>query len=50
MENIQYYALGLLILIIGFVAVRKIVGCLFRSVLIGILIVILGVLYYYFKH
>ena len=48
MENIQYYALGLLILIIGFVAVRKIVG--FRSVLIGILIVVLGVLYYYFKH
>ena len=50
MENIQYYALGLLIRIIGFVAVRKIVGCLFRSVLIGILIVVLGVLYYYFKH
>ncbi len=49
MDNIYLYAIALLMLIVGFVTVKKIAGCLFKTVLIAILLSVLGVLYYYWK-
>lgn len=50
MENITYYIVALLMIIIGFIVAKKMAGCLVRSIITIVLIVILVVLYYvYFK-
>ncbi|MBO5187581.1 MAG: hypothetical protein J6B91_11210 [Prevotella sp.] len=50
MTNITYYIALLLMIIIGFIIVKKVAGCLIRTVIIGALAVLLGCLYYfYFK-
>lgn len=50
MDNFSYYVIVLLMIIIGFVICKKAVGCMIRSVITFILVVILGMIYYvYFK-
>lgn len=46
MMEYRYYILLLVAVIVGFVAVKKIAGCLLRTVTIAVLIGILGVLYW----
>ncbi|MDO4310132.1 MAG: hypothetical protein Q4C43_05340 [Prevotella sp.] len=50
MENFGYYAILLLMIIIGFILVKRLAGCVIRTVVTLILIGVLAVLYYtYFR-
>lgn len=48
MENFIYYAVALLMIIIGIVVLKKVAGCLFRTVVTIVLLAILAYLYYKF--
>lgn len=48
MENLTYYIVLLLMVVIGFVVVKKIAGCLLKSVFTIILIAIMVALWYFF--
>lgn len=51
MENITYYIVALLMIIVGFVVVKKVAGCLLRSVITIVLIAVLAALYFlYFRN
>ncbi len=50
MENIGYYLLALLILVLGFITVKKVTTCMIKAVVGGIVLIVLAVLYWiYFK-
>lgn len=49
MDNAVYYVVALLMIIIGFVIVKKVAGCLVRSIVTIVLIALLVALYLYFK-
>lgn len=46
MSNITYYVAILLMIIIGFVVVKKVAGCLIRSIITIILIAIIIAIYW----
>lgn len=48
MSNITYYVAILLMIIIGFVVVKKVAGCLIRSIITLILIAIVIAIYWLF--
>lgn len=48
MDNFVYYAVALLMVIIGIVAIKKMAGCVVRLVVAVVLIAILAALYYKF--
>lgn len=50
MENFCYYAILLMMIIIGFILVKRLAGCIIRTIVTLILIGVLVVLYYtYFR-
>lgn len=50
MGNITYYIALLLLIIIGFLIVRKVAGCIIRIIVLMVLITVFGALYYlYFR-
>lgn len=48
MENVSYYIVALLMIIIGFVVMKKMAGCLVRSIVTLVLVAVLSLLYYLF--
>ena len=48
MDNFVYYAVALLMVIIGIVAIKKMAGCVVRLVVAVVLIAMLAALYYKF--
>lgn len=46
MQNITYYIAILLMIIIGFVVVKKVAGCLIRSIITLVLIAIIIAIYW----
>lgn len=48
MDNIAYYGIALLMIVIGFVVLRKLAGCLVRFVVTVVLLALLAVLYYFY--
>lgn len=48
MENITYYIVALLMLIIGITVIKKVAGCLIRTVVTLVLVTLLAFLYYKF--
>lgn len=48
MGNLTYYIALLLLIIIGFLIVKKVAGCLVRSVILIVLTAIFAVIYYKF--
>jgi len=46
MQNITYYIAILLMIIIGFVVVKKVAGCLIRSIITFILVAIIIAIYW----
>lgn len=48
MENAIYYIVALVMIIIGFVVMKKLAGCMLKAVVTTILIVFLGILYFVF--
>ena len=48
MDNIAYYGIALLMIILGFVVLRKLAGCLVRFVVTVVLLALLAVLYYFY--
>ena len=50
LENVGYNAILLLMIIIGFILVKRLAGCIIRTIVTLILIGVLAVLYYtYFR-
>ncbi len=48
MENLVYYVVALLMVIIGIVLIKKMAGCLVRAVVAFVLMALLAILYYKF--
>lgn len=48
MDNFMYYAIALLMVVIGIVICKKVAGCIIKSVITLVLVAILTALYYYF--
>jgi hypothetical protein len=48
MENIQYYGMALLAIIIAFLVVKRVTSCMIQSIVTIVLIVVLGAIYYFF--
>ncbi len=50
MGNITYYIALLLLIIMGFFIVRKVAGCIVRTIVLVVLMAVFGVLYWlYFR-
>lgn len=46
MDNFKYYIILLAIIIIGFLVVKRLAGCVIRTIVTLILVAVLAVLYY----
>lgn len=46
MENITYYAIILLVLIVGFVVIKRIASCFIKAVVTIVLLVLLAAIYW----
>ncbi len=46
MENFKYYIILLAMIIIGFLVVKRLAGCVIRTIVTLILVAVLAVLYY----
>lgn len=50
MENFAYYVFCIIALIVGVFVVKKVAGCLIRTVILAVIIAALAVVYYmYFR-
>jgi hypothetical protein len=50
MDNTVYYAIALLMIVIGIVICKKVAGCLVKSIVTFLLVAVLTVLYFIFFH
>jgi len=48
MDNVTYYIAALLMIIIGFLVIKKVAGCLVRTIVTLILVAVLVALYYFY--
>lgn len=48
MENVSYYIAALLMIIIGFLVVKRVAGCLVRTIVTLVLLAVLAALYYFY--
>jgi hypothetical protein len=46
MENIEYYLFMLAAIIVAFLIIKRVVSCLVRSIVLIVLAVVLGYIYY----
>jgi ABC-type transport system involved in cytochrome c biogenesis permease subunit len=49
MNELTYYALAIVAIIIAVILLKRFVGCLFRIIVTVVLMAILGAIYYYVK-
>lgn len=48
MDNIQYYGMALLAIIIAFLVIKRVTSCMIQSIVTIVLIVVLAAIYFYF--
>ncbi|MBQ3805349.1 MAG: sulfate transporter [Prevotella sp.] len=49
MNELSYYALAIVAIIVAVILLKRFVGCLFRIIVTVILMALLGAIYYYMK-